>query len=239
MNSDSPKAARTPGLTLTELLILLGVTVLLAAILFPILSRSRELVRRTSCQSNLKQIGIAVFQYTQDNDKRWPILNQSHGVPGFYIEIQPYLKSLQVLQCPSEPTPPPNPSTDTTSNVYVDYAHNLSLGWSAKNRLPASHKVSILAQPALTVLAVDHAPSWGDNWTCGCGTSHAAECTNGPGFAKFVGGAQRHLTSQNVLFCDGHVKDYRGATSTQSAVIYNYAAPRSISHNNPTFNLTP
>jgi prepilin-type processing-associated H-X9-DG protein len=44
----------------------------LAGILFPVFARARENARRSSCQSNLKQIGLAFFQYTADYDERNP-----------------------------------------------------------------------------------------------------------------------------------------------------------------------
>lgn len=42
----------------------------LAAILFPVFARARENARRSSCQSNLKQIALGLLQYAQDDDER-------------------------------------------------------------------------------------------------------------------------------------------------------------------------
>jgi prepilin-type N-terminal cleavage/methylation domain-containing protein len=47
------------GFTLIELLIVIAVIAILTAILFPVFARARENTRRASCQSNLKQIGLA------------------------------------------------------------------------------------------------------------------------------------------------------------------------------------
>lgn len=59
--------------TLIELLVVIAIITLLAAILFPVFARARENARRSSCQSNLKQIGIGIAQYTQDYDEKMPL----------------------------------------------------------------------------------------------------------------------------------------------------------------------
>lgn len=59
------------GFTLIELLIVIAIISILAAILFPVFARARENARRTSCLSNLKQIGLGFMQYTQDYDEKF------------------------------------------------------------------------------------------------------------------------------------------------------------------------
>jgi prepilin-type N-terminal cleavage/methylation domain-containing protein/prepilin-type processing-associated H-X9-DG protein len=61
------------GFTLIELLVVIAIIAILAAILFPVFARARENARRTSCLSNLKQIGLGIMQYTQDYDERYPL----------------------------------------------------------------------------------------------------------------------------------------------------------------------
>lgn len=59
--------------TLVELLTVIAVIAILAAILFPAFAQARENARRTSCLNNLSQLGSAFAQYTQDYDERLPI----------------------------------------------------------------------------------------------------------------------------------------------------------------------
>ena len=82
----------------------LAIIAILAAILFPVFARARENARRSSCQSNLKQIALGVAQYTQDYDERMIALvnyKTSSNSELWPVTIQPYVKSTQIFDCPS------------------------------------------------------------------------------------------------------------------------------------------
>jgi prepilin-type N-terminal cleavage/methylation domain-containing protein/prepilin-type processing-associated H-X9-DG protein len=69
-NSATPSARA--GFTLIEILIVIAIIALLAAILFPVFARARENARRSSCASNLKQLALGMTQYAQDYDEQLP-----------------------------------------------------------------------------------------------------------------------------------------------------------------------
>ena len=69
----SRKANSNRGFTLIDLLVVVAIISLLAAILFPVFARARENARRASCMSNLKQIGLGFMMYVQDYDERFPM----------------------------------------------------------------------------------------------------------------------------------------------------------------------
>ena len=95
------------GFTLIELLVVIAIIAILAAILFPVFGRARENARRSSCQSNLKQVGLGILQYTQDYDERfvpgafWNTSVTPNDEAPFQVLVQPYMKSRQVFSCPS------------------------------------------------------------------------------------------------------------------------------------------
>ena len=60
------------GFTLIELLVVIGIIAILAALLFPVFARARETAQKTTCTSNLRQIGIAFGMYIQDWDEAFP-----------------------------------------------------------------------------------------------------------------------------------------------------------------------
>lgn len=87
---------RRPGFTKAELLVVLGMIAVLAAILFPVFAKTREWARRTSCLNNLWQIGQALRLYASDHDG---------GYPPVADDLSPlyprYLDTEKVFQCPS------------------------------------------------------------------------------------------------------------------------------------------
>ncbi|BCM88950.1 hypothetical protein IAD21_00792 [Abditibacteriota bacterium] len=76
--------------TLIELLVVIAIIAILAAILFPVFARARENARRTTCQSNLKQMGLAMLQYAQDYDETFPIHEQNGLSRTWDNLIEPY-----------------------------------------------------------------------------------------------------------------------------------------------------
>jgi prepilin-type N-terminal cleavage/methylation domain-containing protein/prepilin-type processing-associated H-X9-DG protein len=117
------------GFTMIELLVVIAIIALLAAILFPVFGRARENARRSSCQSNLKQIGLGLMQYLQDYDE--VLVSSIYGTTASKAEsfyrwqdaIFPYIKSAQLFNCPSE--------GGTSANKA--YAYRAARGGTTKN----------------------------------------------------------------------------------------------------------
>jgi len=94
--------------TLTELLVVITIVALLAALLFPIFAKARTQARRTACLSNLHQTGEAVGMYMADNQEHLPAKNPGFGysMPGghwartFVNPLKNYGLIEQVMECP-------------------------------------------------------------------------------------------------------------------------------------------
>jgi prepilin-type N-terminal cleavage/methylation domain-containing protein/prepilin-type processing-associated H-X9-DG protein len=239
-----PTVGKRTGFTLIELLVVIAIIAILAAILFPVFARARENARRASCQSNLKQIGLGVMQYTQDYDEKYPLYNNGvapNGVGGWASVLQPYLRSTQIYQCPSESN---GPNSDPTQTGYTDYTYNLSLGWlnsAAAPMPPGPISQAALTQSALTVMVLDSGSQSAIGWATGASTncSAATPCTAGLAIL-YPASVVRHLDGANFAFADGHVKWYKGNPANGAmSNVYNAITPGSTSGNNPTFNITP
>ena len=94
---------RSKGFTLIELLVVIAIIAILAAILFPVFAKVREKARQTACLSNLKQIGLGITQYVQDNDEMTPNgTDQYARCSGWAWQIYPYVKSVGAFKCPDD-----------------------------------------------------------------------------------------------------------------------------------------
>lgn len=211
------------GFTLIELLVVIAIIAILASILFPVFGRARENGRRSSCQSNLKQIGIGMLQYSQDYDEKMIFWYNNNVSPQEnWMDIaQPYVKSTQIFVCPSISDKKYTPKSTTevggyAINVYGDRETNASNPQGpvslADGGTIVVRSMSAIQTPATTVWVADSlggdssmsevACFYWDNGSAGIsGTPRRA--------GDYCDGnriVEQHLNTTNVLWVDGHVK---------------------------------
>ena len=211
------------GFTLIELLIVIAVIVILAALLLPVFQSARTRAYQTQCASNLRQIGLGLILYEQENDEKLmpgqklalpdPVTGNDYA--GWAGACSQYVRAEPVFVCP----------TDGTQQIVVGgetrypltYFMNLNLSGKVT---PDGLPLSALTAPANTVLVSE---STGGGWS-----AETARLDN-PGetdsifandFVSIVApGANRHQGGRNFLLADGHVKWIRPETVSTGSVM--------------------
>ncbi len=224
------------GFTLIELLVVIAIIAILAAILFPVFARARENARRTSCMSNLKQMGLGMMQYVQDYDGNYPAryyragsVTPGGGSSGAFLGkivppttnsayastawiLEPYIKSRQVMVCPSfKSDPAANPG---------GYAYNLIAGIPSSYGGPLVLSEASVEEPSLMIAFFDS--SWyrdgypvetstgtfNGNWDvnfCKVLQNAGNACTDAATGSE-INTYGRHLDGAVTSYMDGHVK---------------------------------
>ncbi len=203
------RKTKIAAFTLIELLVVIAIIAILAAILFPVFAQARESARKTTCLSNLKQLGIGMTMYSSDNDDQavpWNLrVNNKNLYDQFKVSlcwdrlIQPYVKNNQVFACPSD-----SGSTRTVLPGYGlvirSYTYPGSIGggwcpWTAPRALPS------VTQPSQTVMLIER-----DNCGLAPGKGEWEWCSVNDSEGEM---AWRHMLQSNVLYVDGHAKNVR------------------------------
>lgn len=195
---------RLSGFTLIELLVVIAIIAILAAILFPVFAKAREKARQASCQSNLKQIGLALLSYQQDYDEWTP--PEMIGDYWWTDITQPYIKNWQIQVCPSNKWRNGafrgcgcQPSTITYPGFTGRITKSWWSGYALAGELRSSRSAAQIQDVAGTLWAADARCYFvlNSGWQADYGSGDA----NGNHST-----GDCHNDGNNFLFADGHVK---------------------------------
>ena len=172
---------------------------IIGLVIYPILARGPDRTR-SYCQSNLKQIGLGLFQYSQDYDEKFPPvgikdanINQQNPL-GWADTLFPYLKSQQVFWCPTQLKNGVRDSKTRTpaARDYTDYFFNRRLGGLYNQKFEAV---------ALTIMLGD-----GNDGSDAANARYSLEELPEKWRTDKSSPGYRHDEGANYAFADGHVK---------------------------------
>lgn len=195
------------GFTLVEILVVLAIVGVLAAILFPVFNSVREAARIATCSSNLKQIYMGTQLYLRDSNGTYPHPGYGGNSCGWANLIYPYVRSTAVFECPNAENgefktgcPP-----DSEDGVKWDGSYNYNI---LRVDTRGYIRESLVGQPSQVALFTDGTGSIFGAYDTNNGTVNNTSLYdyNVEAMQSLALTDRGHNEGLNICFADGHVK---------------------------------
>jgi prepilin-type processing-associated H-X9-DG protein len=209
-----PAKPYKPSLGFVACLTSIVIFLLVISLPFSYSQNDRDRAKARSCASNMRQIGLGMLQYMQDNDEQFPArqyTGKDRDTVTWRVAVYPYIKSTQIFRCPSNPVAAKPAAISSQKIEDSDFARSYAANSTSDDagcfgpfsgKFPKGFPFAMADSPSSLALVVESTAAYCDFNVLE--PNIFRHPTNPHSLTGYLYCGHKSMT--NVLFCDGHVK---------------------------------